>query len=207
MLIQVAVIDDQDVIRVGVAHFLAAAHQIHFVGGFADVESFCRSPECVDTDVVLLDDTLPAKTVQQSAHYLRKQNPHLAVVILGRALDVESMQRLLVQGVAGFVCKQEPLGDILPTCIRHVHGGRVYFSPEAALIGTRNDEDIILSPRQMQVLKLIARGEHIQQMALALDISPRALYAVRLRLRQAFGVRTDAQVVAEAFRRRLLNEE
>lgn len=206
MLIEVAVIDDQDVIRMGIAHFLTTAHQIHFAGGFANVESFCRSSVSGDTDVVLLDDTLPAETVAQSASRLRKQHPDLAIVILGRALDAERMQQLLIQGVTGFVCKEEPLGDILITCIRHVHSGRVYFSPEAALIGTRNDEDITLSPRQMQVLKLIARGEHVQQMALALDISPRALYAARQRLRQAFGVRTDAQVVAEALRRGLLHE-
>ena len=156
--------------------------------------------------MLLLDNSLPFVDVFEAVRRVRACAPHTAILLLADKLNPAEMQALLKLGVLGFVCKEEPLRDTLFAGIRRVKEGKIHFSPEAALIGKLYDTAAPLSERQVQVLERIARGLHIQQIALELDISARAVYAARARVREALGVTTDAQLGVEALRRGLLDE-
>jgi DNA-binding NarL/FixJ family response regulator len=208
LTINVAVIDDLDIIRVGIQQFLSGMLQCHFVGGYATTTDFCSAPTaCYSTDVIVLDDTLPDADVFQSVTRIQRVCARPAIIVLGNDLTAQTIQRLLRHGVQGFICKNEPLRDTLLVGIRRVYDGKAHFSPEAALISTQFDPPVTLSPRLTQVLELIAQGLHVQGIARELSISPRAVYAARSRLRDALGVQTDAQLGAEAMRRGLLRYE
>ena len=201
-----AVVDDQDIIRFGVQQYLSNAPFVTLCGSFADLDMFFQVPACRDADIVILDDTLPYRTVYQSVREIRNQCPETAILILGSQLDAHTIQNLIAQDVLGFVCKEEEMDGTLIMGVRRLHDRKIYLSPEAALISSQSSHGGSLSPRLLQVLSLIAQGAHIRQMALELGIGPRAVYAARARLRDALGVRTDAQVVAEAIRRGLLKD-
>lgn len=205
MKIRVTVIDDQDLVRVGIEHLLIEVLQVEFLGGFADAESFCRSPLRHNTDVLLLDDTLPWTTVFESVSALQAACPRAALLVLGSQLNGLDMHLLLKMGVLGFITKDEPLRETLGIGIRRVYHRKVYLSPEAALI-TQEQMGDHLSPRLAQVLEMIAQGKHVQEIAQELDISPRAVYAARARLRETLNVQTDAQLGNEARRRGLTHD-
>jgi DNA-binding NarL/FixJ family response regulator len=205
MNIRVTVIDDQDLIRVGVEYLLNELPQVEFMGGFADVKSFCEVPVCHNTDVLVLDDTLPWTTVFESVSLLRKTCPRTALLVLGSQLNGLDMQILVKLGVLGFITKDEPLREMLGVGLYRVYHRKVYLSPEAALITREQDEDH-LTPRQAQVLERIAQGKNVQQTAQELGISAGAVYAARARLRETLAVQTDAQLGTEARRRGLIRD-
>lgn len=204
MNIDVALIDDQDIIRFGIQQLLAEVPTVSLLGSFASVESFGASDVCRQATVVLLDDTLPGIDTAQAVRRLQGAAPQARLLMLGRHLTAARIHTLLQQGVLGFVSKDEPLQETLVSGIRRVHLGKLHFSPEAAAISREIAHSPPLSPRLTQVLELIARGYHVQEIAQTLEISPRAVYAARTRLREALNVKNDAQLGGEAFRRGLI---
>lgn len=204
MNINVVIIDDQDIIRLGIQQSLGHLSHLTFLGGFADSASFCRSNAVQRADVVLLDDTLLGQDVLRAFQTIHAQCPHAAVLVLGSQLTAGEIHRLIRVGVMGIVCKNEQLQDMLMFGIQHVYEGRVYLSPNAALMAGRINLNPVLSSRLDDVLHLMARGYNVQQMARDLEISQRAIYNARARLRELLDVDTNEQVVAEALRRGLL---
>ncbi len=205
LTINVAVIDDHDVIRSGIQQILSTVHHARFIGGFPDLEAFRLDPGSSRIDVLILDDTLPFSSVYQAVRQLTAEYPHLAMIILGCKLNAGNMQTLAELGAAGFICKYDSLRDILSTAIRQVHKGQTYLSPEATFIKRDADSLQSLSPRLEQVLILIEQGLYVQQIAQELDISDRAVYSARRRLRAIFDAATDAQMIAKAIRAGVLD--
>jgi DNA-binding NarL/FixJ family response regulator len=204
--IHVAIIDDQDIIRFGVQQLLSTVPTISLLGSFSSIEAFCDVGVSRKVSVVLLDDTLPEVTTRRTVHSIQLAAPGARLLVLGRHLTASTIHDLLDLGVLGFICKEEPLGETLVSGIRRVHLGKLHFSPEAAAISRDIEPHPSLSPRLEQVLVLTARGLHVQAIARTLDISTRAVYAARARLRAALDVNNDAQLGSEAFRRGLLDD-
>lgn len=207
MRIAVAVIDDYDIIRLGVQSLLAEDATLDFVGGYPTLDAFCYSPMIAGLDVVILDDTLPHTRPSDAVRRVQTVAPDAGLLVLGSTLTPRRIHGLLRLGVAGFVCKDEPLRDTLLTGIRRVHQGKPHFSPEAALISRETEPLLPLSPRLMQVLKLTDKGLPIPEIAVVLGTSTDAVYQARTRLRNALDAHTDAQLIAEARRRGLIDAE
>jgi DNA-binding NarL/FixJ family response regulator len=205
--IKVAVVDDHDVICGGVREILSTVSQVEFVGGFASLREFCSFPSSSQTQVVILDDTLPQIDVLESVQRLQDHCADAAIIILGRKLTAWDIQALLKRGVLGFICIHEPLRETLTAGIRRVRDGKVHLSPEAALIYSQGDRTLKLSQRLKEILRLVACGRSTQQIAQELGMRPHAVYAARRRLRRAFDAQSDAELVAEAMRRGLLDQE
>ncbi len=207
MTIQVAVIDDHDVVRKGVQHTLSEIPQSAFVGGFATVAAFCESAASRKADVVLLDDSLPDMDELQALQVIQAHCPETAVLLLGSRLTSLSVHQAIRAGAAGVICKQEQVQDILAMGIRYAHAGTVYLSPHAGLIAAQAGQVPALSQRLYSVLKLMARGHRVADIMRTLVISRRAVYRRRERLRDILDVETNEQIVAEAIRRGLLSPE
>jgi DNA-binding NarL/FixJ family response regulator len=205
--INVAVIDDLDIIQLGVRQSLSDLPHIHFVEGFSTLEAFARSDTCRKVDVVLLDDSLPEMDVAQAIQYLQEQCPDTAILLLGSRLTPGGIHQAVKAGASGVVCKDEPVQDVLVMGIRHAHTGKVYLSPRAALIAARIGQVPVLSQKLVEVLKLIARGYRVPAMMQELGISRKTVYRRRQRLLEILDVETNEQIVAEAIRRGLLGDE
>jgi len=205
--INVVIVDDQDIIRLGVQQSLDNNPHITFLGGYSDIPAFCRSAAAQRTDVVLLDDSLADMDIVQAYKAVQERCPNAAVLILGSVMSAQDIHRVIGAGALGVVCKNEPVQDMLVVGIRHAHKGQVYLSPSAALIAGRLEPSLVLSPRLDQVLHLMARGCHVKGIAQELGITDRAVYNARKRLREILEVDTNEQIVAEAVRRGLLRRD
>lgn len=206
MTIQVAVIDDHDIIRKGIQQTLSELPFYVFIGGFASVAEFCESAACRQAEVILLDDSLPGLDVLDAVRLLQARCPEAALILLGSQLTASSIHQALRAGAAGVICKQEQVQDILSTGIRYAHSGTVYLSPHAGLIAARAGQVPTLTQNLYDVLVLMARDCTQQEILRELGISRQALYKRRNRLRNLLEVDTNEQIVAEAIRRGLLSD-
>jgi DNA-binding NarL/FixJ family response regulator len=202
--IQVAVVDDHDIIRLGIQHLLAAIPRLTFLVGCADVGSLLIDPRSYLADVVILDDTLPWMSIHEAVAQVGARWPQAALVILGGQINAGDMRALTEAGVLGFILKSDSLRDTLPTAIQWAYRGRTYLSPEALLIGRDPAPAPTLTPRLRQVLELIERGLYVQDIARELAITERAVYSARKRLKDILEARTDAELIAKAIRSGLL---
>jgi DNA-binding NarL/FixJ family response regulator len=205
--VKVAVIDDQEIIRLGVQQSLSEIPHCTFVGGFSTLDMFCDSAAYQKVDVILLDDSLPDIRVQESIRTVQKHCPDAAVLLLGSKLTARGIHEAIQAGAAGVVCKYEPLQDILVMGIRHAHAGKVYLSPGAGLIALSLGSVPTITKCLHDVLVLMAKGAEIPDMIQALGISRKAIYLRQQRLCEILDVKTKEQIIAEAIRRGLLSGE
>lgn len=206
MTIKVAIVDDQDIIRLGVQQSLADIPHITFLGGYDTLESFCEAPASGKAQVVLLDDSLPELDELEAIQMMQERCPDVAVVLLGSRLTARSIHQAIEAGASGVICKKEPVQAILMTGIQYAHGGKVFLSPNAALLAGRIGHLPLLTKCLHDVLKLMARGYLVQDMMRELGISRQAVYRRRTRLKEILEVDTNEQIVAEAIRRGLLSD-
>ncbi len=204
-MIRVALIDEIEVIRFGIQRLLSSVPHIEFLGAFSTIDFFYQDPAHYQTDVLLLEQIQPIPHLHLAIRQIQTFNPPSILLLLAAPLEAGTMRNLFQLGVLGFIYKDEPLSETLVPGIHRVYEGKRYLSPEAALIPQHADLTG-LTPRALQILRLLAQGLGAQQIAQELSISTRAVYAARTRLRDALGVRSDAQVVAEAIRLGLLND-
>lgn len=207
MTTHVVMIDDHEIIRLGIQQILSQIPDVICAGGYASVKAFTRKAGRAPIDIVLLSDTLHGIDTFTAVSLVENTYPDAVIILLCSQTFAANIQLLLERGVLGFIHKHEPLRDTLEVGIQRVLAGKIHFSPEMALVRLPLDTPTVLSPRLCQVLRLIAQGYYIQDIAHELGISTRAVYAARARLREALGVQTDAQLGAEAMRRGLLDGE
>ncbi len=205
--IKIAIVDDQDIIRLGVQQSLSGVPTITFLGGYDTLESFCEVTACQKAHVVLLDDSLPGIDELEAIRIVQAHCPDVAVVLLGSRLTAHSIHEAIAAGASGIICKKEPVQAIMVAGIQYAHAGKVYLSPNAALIAGYIGHLPMLTKRLHDMLKLMARGYLVQDIARELGISRQAVYRRRTRLKELLEVDTNEQIVAEAIRRGLLSDE
>jgi DNA-binding NarL/FixJ family response regulator len=127
------------------------------------------------------------------------------VVLLSRRLHAEYIRRIIQAGARGFIYRDDVLEDSVPMAIRVVRRNVVYISPKATeMMTTGSLLWDTLSPRARNVLKMMAQGMAVKEIARELEVAPKTIYRDRERLREALNVGTNEQIVAEALRQGLL---
>jgi DNA-binding NarL/FixJ family response regulator len=202
--VKILVCDDHPVFREGLCDALAAfdAEFLEASDCAAALRSVAADP---DIDLVLLDLSMPGADGWTAFRALRQRHPAVPVVIVSASEDPDDIRRALDGGASGFIPKSSPI-EVLRTALRLVLAGGVYV-PVAALgapasapvraAGPRRDGAPTLTPRQIDVLTLLARGLTNREIAALLGI---AEGTVKTHLRTLFEVldvsnRTEATLV------------
>ena len=203
--IRVIVADDHPLMRAGLRTELAAEEDIALVGEATDGYEARRLCQALNADVLLLDLSMPGPPATETIAYLHEQHPELKVVILS-AYDDEAFLRSLVPRVAGYVLKDETT-DALVRAIRAVMQGDKWFSrrvvdqlAQMEANQTGLTEEIALTTRELEVLRLVAEGSSNTEIAQALSISKPT---VRFHLRNIYsktGLRSRTELAVWAVR-------
>ena len=159
-----------------------------------------------DPDVILADISMPLLNGIDALHQLRGQGSRAKVIFLTMHPDVTYLSRALQAGAAGYVLKHSA-SDELITAIHSVLGGKIFVSPELrhASVAELLDETrrhqkqtIELTPRQRQVLQLLAEGKSAKEIGALLEISARTVETHKYKMMDDLGVKTTAQLVQHA---------
>ncbi len=175
--IKVALVDDHELVRRGVAAVLAAETDIEIVAQFSDAEAAVRY--CVEDPphVVLMDLRMPGTPGLQATAMLHEQAPDVMVLVLTVSEQAQDLQEALRFGAQGYVLKGAAPEELVQA-VRQVHQGWVIVSPEMAgkLMGDFSEESTqtgprsngatdTLSAREWDVLKLLADGSSNREIA------------------------------------------
>ncbi|HEV7772659.1 MAG TPA: response regulator transcription factor [Conexibacter sp.] len=197
--IRVALADDHEVVREGLALLLEQAHRIDVVGTAGDVETTLRLVAAQQPDVLVLDLRMPGGSSIEALPRFAQVAPHTAVVILTMHHHPAAARAALAAGANGYVLK-ESAGVELVLAVRLAHAGSTYLAPQlgarVAAEGDRGPDG--LAPRELAVLRLLALGHTNPEVGERLHLSPRTVESYRARIQQKTGRTSRAQLVRYA---------
>lgn len=208
--VTVLLVDDHAIARNGVRLMLGTAGDIEVTGEAADAQMALELVRRQAFDVALLDITLPGMNGLDLLHQLRGLRPDMAVLMLSTYAEEIYAVRALKQGAAGYLTKDVPTA-VLVDAVRRAAGGHKYASPSlvdklAAVVSGEagaSGHDA-LSNRELEVFKLIARGEALVQIGERLHLSPNTVTTYRSRILDKMGMSSNAELTRYAIEHGLI---
>ena len=209
----VLVADDHAVVRHGVRSILTAQPDFDVVGDAADGKEAVDRALALRPDLVVLDVSMPRLTGLQAAAELGRRAPGMRTLMLSMHDDEQFLFEALRAGASGYVLKSAVDRDLVDAC-RATMRGESFLYPDAiaALVQDRlaraaaGDDVSVdpLTPRETEVLKLIAEARTNQQIAGALTISPKTVENHRASILEKLGMRDRVELTRYAIRRGLV---
>ncbi len=208
--VRVVVGDDHPMFREGVVRALVSSGEIEVV---AEAEDGLESLELIRThrpQVALLDYRMPGMDGAEVAAAVIRDELPTRVLLVSAHDESAIVYKALQEGAAGFLPKESSRSELVSAVLKCAKGKDV-LSPDLAAglaseIRRRNEPDVpALSPREREVLTMIAAGSSIPTMAKELFLAPSTVKTHVQRLYEKLGVSDRGAAVAEAMRRRLLD--
>jgi two-component system response regulator NreC len=204
--IRVVLADDHRLMRRGLRLLLDTEHDVEVVAEADDIASVVRHVHNDQPEVLVLDLGMPGGSSIEAISSLRKQVPKTHIVVLTMEESPVFAQRTFAAGAVGFVTKDRADGE-LAQAVRAAAKGEEYISPRVAarLEALRDSMQADhLTPREVEVLRLIALGHTSVEVAEKLHLSPRTVETHRANIHRKLGLATRAELVRYALRRGLL---
>ncbi len=201
MTLGVILADDHAIVRQGLAALLQGEPDIALLAQAADGEAAWGLIETHQPDIAILDLAMPKGTGIEIARRVQAAALDTRVVLLTMHDDAATALQAQEAGVTGFVVKDNSFEELtLAVCTVAAGGTFVTPAVRAKLNALRRngDKPVALSPREREVIRLIAAGQSSKEIGRALAISPRTVDTYRDRLRDKLGLRSVAEVVLYA---------
>lgn len=195
--IRVMIVDDHAVVREGLAAVIGMQPDLAVVASVASGREALERYEPERPDVVILDLRMPELDGVGTLRLLLERHPRARVLMLSSQEGDEAIYRALKQGAVGYVFKSLPAAELL-AAIRRASTGRVPLAGEvASRLGDRVAQEP-LSEREIEVLRLVARGQGNKEIADALGISASTVknHLNNIMLKLDAGDRTHAVTIA-----------
>jgi two-component system nitrate/nitrite response regulator NarL len=208
--VRVVVGDDHPMFREGVVRALASSGEIDVVAEADDGPSALELIRTHRPQVALLDYRMPGMDGAEVAAAVSRDELPTRVLLVSAHDESAIVYRALQQGAAGFLPKESTRSELVNAVLSCATGKDV-IAPDLAAglaseIRRRNEPDVpTLSPREREVLDLMAKGQSIPAMAKQLFLAPSTVKTHVQRLYEKLGVNDRAAAVAEAMRRKLLD--
>jgi DNA-binding NarL/FixJ family response regulator len=212
LVTRILVADDHPIVRSGLKKVLDAADDLEVV---AEAENGAEAVEKVlaeDVHLAILDVSMPGMTGIQAAAELHKRKSELRILVLSMYDSEQFLFEALKAGASGYVLKSDADQDIVEACRRTMRGQSfLYPSAVATLVrdyverGRPDDEQFdILTPRELQVLKLIAEARSSKDIAKELFISIKTVERHRANILDKLGMTDRVELTRYAIRRGLI---
>ena len=214
-LIRALVVDDHDLFRTGLSSLLSSQPDIEVVAQASGGRMGVRLAHELRPDVVLMDLQMPDLAGHDATREILERDPSTRVVVLTVVSDDADVVAALETGACGFLAKDTPVDDVI-VAVRAAAQGGAWLSPRAAEIVLsrlrRKEKErppeleaaIELSSRELDVLRLIARGLENSEIAKTLNISPRTAKNHVSNILAKLGLPSRVQAAVYAVRRGLV---
>ncbi len=226
--IRLMLVDDHDVVRVGLKTFLQTQDDLLVVAEASNGQEAIEKAIQVRPDVILMDITMPEMDGLEATRRLRCECPNCLILVLTVHDDKQYFSQMLVAGASGYITKQAAADDLV-AAIRTVAAGNIYLQPALArwlledyqrlnnqvgqpgkgdietIPEDRNTVDLeVLSQRERQVLELVAEGFNNQQIGEKLELSPKTIARHRERIMNKLNMHSRTELVKFAIRTGLI---
>jgi DNA-binding NarL/FixJ family response regulator len=213
--VRVLLADDHTLVRAGIRALLDKLPDVQVVAEATDGRDALNLLKTHQPHVVLMDIAMPGLSGLEATRRMVKEFPNINVLILSMHVSEEYVWQALRAGAAGYLLKGAELAE-LPLAIKAVARGETYLSPPISKQVIRDyvrrvggEETLLerLTPRQREILQLIAEGETTKAMAQMLKVSVKTVETHRAQLMDRLGIYDVAGLVRYAIRIKLVNLE
>lgn len=209
--IKVLLVDDHAIMRDGIRALLSLQDDIEIVGEASEGKEAIEKTRLLYPDVVVMDIAMPGMDGLEATRRITKQYPKTKVLVLTQYDNKEYILSAVKAGSAGYVPKRA-LGSELVSAIRAVYRGDSYLYPSAAMAlvedyrqQSKSTEPYDqLTPREREILKLIAEGHTSQEAANLLFISLKTVMGHRTKIMEKLGLKNRTELIKYAMRKGLL---
>jgi DNA-binding NarL/FixJ family response regulator len=209
LVTRVLLADDHPVVRNGLRELLNSEPDFRVVGEVDDGAQAVERALADDIDLVILDVTMPRMTGLQAARELASRKPGLRILMLSMHENEQFLFEALRAGASGYVLKTAADRDLVNACRATMRGETfLYAGAVAALVREHLDRDATsldpLTPRELEVVKLVAEGHTSDEIAGLLFISRKTVDRHRANILEKLGMRDRVDLTRYAIRRGLI---
>jgi DNA-binding NarL/FixJ family response regulator len=196
--IRVLIVDDHRIVRVGLRAIIDAEADMEVVAEAGDGAEALAAFDAHRPDIVLLDLRLPGMSGPEIITKLRERDPGASVIVLTSYDSDEDVYRAVQAGARGYLLKGTFPEGILEAAIRKVHAGQRLIAPEAAARLADRVSSPSLTPREVAVLELLAKGKSNKEIGRGLALAEGTVKTHLKRIYEKLGVgdRTEAALAA-----------
>jgi DNA-binding NarL/FixJ family response regulator len=197
--------DDHAILLDGVRKLLESEYEV--IGSAADGRELVAAALKLSPDAVLLDIGMPLLNGIEAARQIQRSAPNVKVLFLTQQSHKSYVQEAFRAGAVGYVLKQSAATELLQA-LREVFEGRYYVTPLVASGGVADRLDIntnpselfgeSLTPRQREVLQLVAEGKAAKEIATIVGISVKTVEFHKAAIMEELGLRTTAELTRYA---------
>ena len=216
-MIRVLIAEDHLMVRAGIRALLEKAGDIHVMGEASNGQEAIEMTESLKPDVLIMDIMMPRMNGIQAAENLRDMKLPTRILLLSMYSDEGFVHQALQHGVKGYVLKSS-VSDELLWAVRAVASGKTYLSSQVSEIvvesaihphSTQQDGDPLsnLSPREKEILQLIAEEHTSAEIGKMLFISEKTVEKHRTKLMEKLNVRNLAGLVRLAVKYHLVDRD
>lgn len=199
-MIRIFLADDHPIVRQGIRRTIEEQPDMTVVGEASDGWEVLHADDRASWDVLVLDLSLPTLSGIEVLRRLHAELPRLRILVLSMYAEEQYAGRLLAEGAAGYVSKDEAPSVVLDA-IRAVAARRAWFSPEVLSGLQRHRTELPherLSAREYQVFTLLVAGRSVSEIAAELNVSGSTVSNHVTKIREKLGARTVGEIIRYA---------
>lgn len=210
MMIKVMVVDDHDLVRMGITRMLSDSPDIEVIGEADNGETAIQLAKTLKPDVILLDVNMPTIGGLEVTKRLLQNDKNTKILAVSSLATQPYPSMLIKAGVSGYITKGTPLDEMIKG-IKKVHQGGRYFSADVAeqladmLMSEHAESPFdLLSERERQVAIMVVNCQSPQQIADNLFVSVKTVNTYRYRIFEKLGIDSDVKLTHLAMRHGLI---
>ena len=207
---RILIVDDHEIVRDGLKQILTAHAKDNVFGEASTYQEALRHVHEEDWDVVILDLSLGGRDGLEVLKEVKHIRPRLPVLILSMHSEEQYARRAFRAGAAGYITKDSPRSDLAKAVIKVAEGGKYVSSALAEELilelskGIQHPPHQLLSDREFEVMRLIASGKTVGEIAEVLSLSDKTISTYRARVLEKLGMKTNAELTYYAIQNGLV---
>ncbi len=206
---RVLIADDHEIVRRGLKDLLADAFSKIKMGEARTSQEALDLAQRQEWDIVLLDINMPGRSGLEVLEDLRRLRPALPVLVLSASPEQDYAVRVLKLGASGYLTKQSASDELLAAIRKSLAGGKYVTATLAENLAAQLSGDApdapheALSNRELQVLRLIASGKTVKEIAADLSLSEKTIGTYRTRISEKLHLATNVELTRYALQHKL----
>lgn len=207
---RILIADDHAIVRRGLSEILLEEYPSALVEEVGDADTLLNRALAGHWDIVISDLMMPGRSVLEVLQQIKQHAPQLPVLILSIFPEEQYATRVLKAGASGYINKDAAPTELVKA-VQRILQGRKYITPNIAemlasdlTLTTDKAPHELLSDREFHVMKLLAEGKTISDIAEMLSLSPTTISTYRARIMEKMKMKANAELARYALENRLI---
>jgi DNA-binding NarL/FixJ family response regulator len=207
--VRLLVADDHEVVRNGVRSLLEAQPGWQVMAEASNGREAVEQANRLKPDVAVLDIGMPSLNGLEAARQILRNDPHIKIVILTMHESENLIREVLKVGARGYVSKADAIRDLV-TAVKAVRRGLTFFTAKVGevmlegYLGKTGATDSRLTPRQREIIQLLAEGQSSKEIAVTLGLSVKTAETHRANIMRRLNCHSISEIVRYAVRNNII---